>query len=174
MTGDLVMRAYRPQDAGAVAALYPLAFPDEDLVPLVRNLLEGPDIVSLVAISGAALAGHVIFSKCGVGTKTDGAALLGPLAVSPDRQRQGVGGALIRAGLRQLEGDGVHLVCVLGDPAYYGRFGFQRETEVTPPYPLPEAWDSAWQSLHLGSQKQSLKGKLSVPEPWRRPALWAP
>jgi hypothetical protein len=46
-------------------------------------------------------------------------------------------------------------VLVLGDPAYYGRFGFAKETAIQPPYPLPEAWDGAWQSLVLNQNVET-------------------
>ncbi|MHA1189117.1 MAG: GNAT family N-acetyltransferase, partial [Alphaproteobacteria bacterium] len=65
-------------------------------------------------------------------------------------------------------------VYVLGDPAYYRRLGFESEDSVKPPYPLPEEWRGAWQSLGLGAGKPPLRGKLSVPQPWRQRALWAP
>jgi putative acetyltransferase len=102
------------------------------------------------------------------------AALLGPLAVAPAWQRQGIGSAIVYAGLRRLEDADVNLVCVLGDPAYYGRLGFLPESLVEPPFPLPAEWDGAWQSKTLGETTTLCEGKLSVPSQWRQPALWAP
>lgn len=158
-----------------IEALYPKAFPDEDLLPLVRDLLgEDAGVLSLVGLAGEALAGHVLFTTCGIVGRADSVALLGPLAVDPDRQRRGIGSALIRAGLRHLEDTSTIRVCVLGDPAYYGRFGFQAEDDVTPPYPLPNEWCGAWQSLDLDRSKPPLRGRLAVPKPWRPHALWAP
>jgi putative acetyltransferase len=102
------------------------------------------------------------------------AALLGPLAVAPAWQRQGIGSAIVRAGLRRLEDANVSRVYVLGDPAYYGRLGFLPETLVEPPFPLPAEWDGAWQSRDLGKTTTPCAGKLSVPPQWLQPALWAP
>ncbi len=131
--------------------------------------------MSLVAIADDALVGHVIFTTCSIADSTEQVAMLGPLAVASAWQRQGIGSAIVREGLRRLENAGTAQVYVLGDPAYYGRFGFAREDRVTPPYPLPEEWDGAWQSLSLGSDKSSsLDGQLSVPQPWRKRALWVP
>lgn len=175
MTGQMEIRESQPGDRAAILALYPAAFPDEDLLPLLDQLLElKADILSLVALSDDALAGHVIFTHCRVDSDAASVALLGPLAVAPNRQRQGVGGALIRSGLQQLETGGTALVCVLGDPGYYGRFGFTREDAVTPPNPLPAEWDGAWQSLHLKQDHVPVSGMLEVPGPWRNQALWAP
>ena len=63
---------------------------------------------------------------------------------------------------------------VLGDPAYYGRFGFTPETHVEPPFPLPAEWGGAWQSQYLDGSRVPCPGKLDVPPQWLQPALWAP
>ena len=175
MTEEIDIRESLPRDIASIEKLYPDAFPDEDLLPLVGELLREEQVVlSLVATADRALAGHVIFTTCAIVGTTDSVALLGPLAVAPARQRQGIGSALVRAGFRRLENAGTSQVYVLGDPAYYRRFGFEPDDDVTPPYPLPEEWHGAWQSLSLGGNKPSLHGKLSVPQPWRQHALWAP
>ncbi|MHA1568623.1 MAG: GNAT family N-acetyltransferase [Alphaproteobacteria bacterium] len=167
------IRESLPNDVPSIEKLYPDAFPDEDLLPLVRELLrEAPIVLSLVGIADKALVGHVIFTTCGIAGRTDKVALLGPLAVAPARHRQGIGNAIVHAGLRRLENAGTSQVYVLGDPAYYRRFGFEADDSVTPPYPLPEEWRGAWQSLSPGGNKPPLDGKLSVPQPWRKQALW--
>ena len=169
------IRGSKPGDLASIEALYPDAFPDEDLLPLVRELLqEAPIALSLAGIIGSSLVGHVIFTICGVAGSSDKVALLGPLAVAPAWQKQGIGSMIVRAGLKRLENAGVTQVYVLGDPAYYGRLGFLPETRVAPPYPLPAEWRGAWQSISLGSAEPPSRGRLSVPPPWLRPALWAP
>ena len=175
MNDNLEIRESRPQDTAAIEKLYPEAFPDEDLMPLVKQLLEeGSAVTSLVALDGNVLAGHVVFTKCGIAGKTADVSLLGPLAVAPKMQRRGVGRTLVRTGLRRLEQAGTDLVCVLGDPAYYGRFGFAADHDVAPPYTLPSEWSGAWQSLALNKDAPPLSGELAVAKPWRRPELWAP
>jgi putative acetyltransferase len=170
----MVIRESAAADVEAIEALYPRAFPDEDLLPLVRELLEDSEVtVSLVSLMDEELAGHAIFTMCSVDGASARVALLGPLAVAPTRQRRGVGSALVRAGLQHLKDADVDLVCVLGDPAYYGRFGFAPETGVEPPYQLPAEWEGAWQSTRL-SNLSECSGRLSVPRQWRRRALWAP
>ena len=175
MTERIEIRDSLPDDLGSLETLYPDAFPDEDLLPLVKELQsEASGVVSLVGLVDRAVAGHVIFTTCGIAASPEKVALLGPLAVAPARQRQGIGNALVRAGLGRMEDAGATRVYVLGDPAYYGRFGFAPDACVAPPYPLPEQWRSAWQSLSLGGDKPDFHGKLSVPQPWRRQDLWAP
>lgn len=155
--------------------MYPLAFPDEDLLPLVRDLLAEPNIVkSLVATVDNQVVGHVAFTACAVEGSDVNASLLAPLAVMPQWQRQGVGSALVNAGLRRLRDEGVVAVFVLGDPAYYSRLGFAPDGHVQPPYPLPAEWYSAWQSRYLGDTASAGTGKLAVPAQWLDPALWAP
>ncbi len=175
MIDKIQIRESLPNDLSSIEELYPNAFPDEDLLPLVRELLrEQAIILSLVGIADKALAGHVMFTTCSIAGRTDKVALLGPLAVAPAWQRRGIGSALVRAGLQRLENARTNQVYVLGDPAYYRRFGFEPDDGVTPPYPLPEEWHAAWQSLSLRRNAPPLHGRLSVPRPWRRQALWAP
>lgn len=175
MRSDIVVRENRPDDAAAFERLYAEAFPDEDLLPLVRALLnEGPAVLSLVALAGGTPAGHVAFTSCGVEGSAQKHALLAPLAVMPTRQRQGIGSTLVREGLPRLKADGAAQVHVLGDPAYYGRFGFAPDEDVAPPYPLPPEWREAWQALRLRDDLPPARGTLTVPPPWRQAALWAP
>jgi putative acetyltransferase len=173
MAENFDIRESVSDDGPAIEKLYPAAFPEEDLLPLVRQLLrEDTGVLSLVAIAGDDHAGHIIFTICGIDDKPDRVALLGPLAVAPARQRQGVGSALIGAGLQRLKGAGISRVYVLGDPAYYGRFGFEPEEAVMPPYPMPVEWQGAWQSLCPQGDTPPLTGTLSVPPPWRQRTLW--
>jgi len=91
--------------------------------------------LSLVACDGAGdVLGHAAFSPVLIDGRDMGWLGLGPLAVRPDRQRQGIGGELVRTGLARLTTAGAGGVVVLGDPAYYGRFGFK----ATPGLRLPE------------------------------------
>ena len=176
-------------DRAALAILYPRAFPGEDLLPLVRDLLdEADDVVSLVAMGNGRVLGHAVFTRCEASREAGGirhVALLGPLAVDPDHQRRGIGTALLREGMERLRAEGVERVCLLGDPAYYARHGFRPETAIEPPYALPPEWAPAWQSLGLVDEPQaerrpsapvrpSASVRLRVPEPWRRPEYWAP
>ena len=167
------LRKTDPTDRPQIPALYAAAFPDEDLVPLVQALLEEEaGVLSLSAISGEALVGHVLFTHGTLEGALETVALLGPLAVNPEHQRQGIGKALIAEGLACLKDAGVAEVLVLGDPAYYSRSGFHPHARITPPYPLPEAYLSAWQWLRLDGDSEPLQGQLVLPGPWMQPGLW--
>jgi putative acetyltransferase len=175
MTMQLEIRDSVPGDLSAIESLYPEAFPDEDLLPLVRDLLPDTTVAtSIVGVIDSRIVGHVIFTKCGVTGEQTSAALLAPLAVAPAWQGQGIGSAIVRAGLGQMENKGVRVVCVLGDPAFYGRLGFRPESSIRPPFRLPTEWDEAWQSQVLGDMALVCSGTLSVPRQWLQPALWGP
>ena len=171
---DALIREGESADFARIERLYPDAFPGEELLPLVRTLVQDtPDVLSLVAITEFALVGHIVFTPCGVAGGSDTVALLGPLAVATARQKRGIGSALVRAGLHRLRSSGYGHVLVLGDPAYYGRFGFAAERSIVPPFPLPEEWRDAWQSIALRSTASRLRGTLSVAPAWNEPTLWS-
>lgn len=175
MRDPFVLREGRPEDLPALERLYPAAFPTEDLLPLVRDLSgAGDGVLSLVAVDGGDLVGHVAFTRCGVGGRSERVDMLAPLAVAPARRREGIGGALVREGLRRLTAAGGAAVLVLGDPAYYRRFGFLPDRDVAAPHLLPEEWRDAWQSVRLAAVEPPFAGGLEVPPFWSRPELWAP
>ncbi|THV22913.1 GNAT family N-acetyltransferase [Peteryoungia ipomoeae] len=160
------------EDIVALTALYAASFPDEDLMPLVAALVGRHDVLSLSVTRDGRLAGHCLFTQAKLQGKTETLALLGPLAVHPDDQRQGIGLNLIADGLSQLTARGIAQVLVLGDPAYYSKSGFHPAARVTPPFPLPAQWREAWQWQRLDGATQDLTGQLLLPQPWLNEALW--
>jgi putative acetyltransferase len=92
----------------------------------------------------------------------------------PPFQKQGIGSRLVRSGLDRLAGWRAVQVLVLGDPGYYGRFGFVPGCAIAPPHTLPEEWAAAWQFLDLDAETGAAKqARLQVPPPWRDKALWS-
>ncbi len=155
-------------------ALYPHVFPDEDLTPVVTDLLQEPSgILSLIGLAGDQIVAHVIFTLCHTEDPANTGALLGPLGVRPSHQGQGIGTDIVWAGLDRLSSQGASQVFVLGDPGYYSRFGFQPERHVETPCPIPKDWAEAWQSMTLSGRNPLNPGGLIVPTPWMEPALWA-
>lgn len=156
-------------------SLYSEAFPEEDLFPLVKSLLKlKSSFLSLTAEEDNNLIGHIIFTFCNVEKSNSKVALLGPLCVVPNKQKQGIGSELVRDGFQRLKDNKIQNVYVLGDPNYYKRFGFKKEDRVIPPYKLPNEWDGAWQSVSLNSDPVKLEGKIILPSPWLEEKLWLP
>ena len=167
------IRETRGADLADILALYPLAFPDEDLRPLVSDLMTGEvETLSLAAILDDEPVGHVLFTL--FDSEGGRGALLGPLAVGPSSQRRGAGSALVAEGLTRLSATETAQVFLLGDPAYYGRFGFRPERRISAPYPLPPEWGEAWQSLALPGRTSLGIDRCILPALWMNPALWAP
>lgn len=145
------VRPEHPADADAVRRVTRAAFgrPDEaDLVDRLRQRAEG--YLALVAVEAGEVVGHVAFSRVTVDPPGQALAAVGlaPMAVRPDRQRCGVGSALVRAGLAACREAGAEAVFVLGDPAYYPRFGFRpaADSEIGNEYGAPR---EAFMALEL-------------------------
>lgn len=138
----MLIRAEQPGDWDAVRAVNVSAFE----TPLEANLVDAlrsqaKPCVSLVAADEGAIVGHIMFSPVTLsGHPTLGIMGLAPMAVSPAHQRNGIGSALVRAGLEQCRQLGVGAVVVLGHPAYYPRFGFLPSTRfgIACEYEVPE------------------------------------
>lgn len=121
------IRREKPADVSAVREVHRAAFGQDDEATIVDTLRSScDDLVSLVAEEDERIVGHILFSP--VTIEGENGQLVGmglaPMAVHPDRQRQGIGSSLIQAGLDTLRDRGVPFVVVLGHPHYYRRFGF--------------------------------------------------
>lgn len=126
----MIIRPERLGDAAAIHDLTAAAFrglpyssgAEARIVDALRAA--GALTVSLVAVVTGEIVGHVAFSRVTIDGEAGDWFGLGPVSVAPGRQRQGIGTALIEAGLARLRELGAGGCVVLGDPAYYGRFGF--------------------------------------------------
>jgi putative acetyltransferase len=122
----MTIRPEQPGDEAAIDAVHKSAFPAEDEAKLVAALRSAGRLsISLVAVEGERIVGHIAFSpvaidgvECGLG--------LAPVAVVPEYQRKGIGGKLVQEGLAAAKQSGTGFVVVLGHPEYYPRFGFHR------------------------------------------------
>src|SRR5229473_5179817 len=124
----MTIRPERPEDASRVRHVNELAFGQSAEADLVERLRQAcTDSLSLVAEDDDAVVGHILFTS--VVVESAGRRVLGmglaPMAVLPDRQRQGIGSQLVRRGLDILRERGCAFVVVVGHPEYYPRFGFE-------------------------------------------------
>ncbi|MCW0456418.1 hypothetical protein NB712_001514 [Xanthomonas sacchari] len=151
---DMLLRAERPADAAAIEALTLVAFfrvahsrhDEQDIIERLRA--DGALTLSLVIEHEGYIVGHVAVSPVSLSDGSRGWYGLGPLSVGPGHQRQGLGTRLVRAALAQLQALGAAGCVVLGDPAYYARFGFHPEPGLT----LPGAPVEAFQALAFGER----------------------
>lgn len=126
----MIIREEKFGDAAAIASVNRQAFGGHEEAVLVEALRAGNYVVaSLVALEDDAIIGHILFSPLPIETAAGEipAAALAPVAVLPEHQSRGVGGALIRRGLELCRDRGCTAVVVVGHPEYYPRFGFSAE-----------------------------------------------
>ena len=138
----MIIRAEEKKDCAAVRAVNVSAFETALEAKLVDALrAQAQPFISLVAEDKGVVVGHIMFSPVSLsGHPALQIMGLAPMAVSPDRQRAGIGSALVRAGLEQCARVGFGAVVVLGHPAYYPRFGFVPSTRfgIGCEYDVPE------------------------------------
>jgi len=126
----MLIREEGPADIDAIhvltqAAFAPMAFSDKtEGAALAALRARGELTISLVAEEAGAIVGHVAFSPVAIGGVHDGWYGLGPISVSPDRQRRGIGKALIARGLEMLRARGAKGCALIGNPQIYSRAGF--------------------------------------------------
>ena len=155
------IRPERPEDAPTIHDLTETAFEGRpfsdgtEAQVIDRLRATGALTLSLVAEEGDDIVGHVAFSPVTIDGGAGGWFGLGPVSVWPDRQRAGVGQALVRAGLDRLRAMGAGGCVLLGDPAYYGRFGFRHDPA------LRHAHGPPWAFQHLTLNGPRPTGEVS-------------
>jgi putative acetyltransferase len=143
----------------AIGRVHAAAFAPSEIEPaLVDELRAAGDLVPelcFVAVDGDALIGHVAISRATV----DGvpALGLGPIGVLPERQRGGVGDALMRAVLAAAAATDWPLIALLGHAEYYPRFGFEPAAPlgVLPPFPVESKY---WMAYRLPAYHAGVRG----------------
>jgi putative acetyltransferase len=167
----ITIRPETTEDYAAIHEVNLLAFGQEIESRLVEALRESPDFIpelSLVAIEGGQVVGHILFSPMVIETK-DGAVpalTLAPLAVRPEFQNQGIGSQLVRRGIERCRTLGHRIVVVVGHPTYYPRFGFSpaRARGLEAPFPVP---DEAFMVLELApGALDGVAGMIRFPPPF--------
>lgn len=129
----ITVRPETPADVDAISRIIVAAFQNaahsSHTEQFIVNALRRDNrlTISLVAVRAGddSIVGHVAISPVTISSGAAGWYGLGPIAVSPDCQRQGIGATLMQAALAKLESIGGIGCVVLGDPRYYGRFGFE-------------------------------------------------
>lgn len=161
-----MIRYARPADHAAIAEVIAAAFGRADEAELVARLrADGDAIFELVAEEDGQVAGHIFFSRLWA-DRTELYGALAPLAVAPARQSQGLGSTLVRRGIDCAREFGCHGLLVVGDPAYYGRFGFSADAARDVGAPFRGL--AAFQALALGDSAFSARMTVAYPDAFGR------
>jgi putative acetyltransferase len=171
---DVLVRTEEPADHEEVARVVATAFRSEPHARLVEALRTSPGFVpslSLVAVEDGQVVGHVMISLVGLvgpeGSEQEEVPCLSPLAVDPATQRRGIGSALVRAVTAAAADRGEDLVVLEGDPAYYGRLGFEPAAPHGIEIDLPSwAPPEAAQVLRLRPDRPLPTGRVVYPAPF--------
>ena len=126
------IRQEQVADIDGIGSVHEAAFGNSGEARLVSLLRDsGRAVVSLVALIDEQMVGHILFSPVTVEHSREGfnAVGLAPVGVLPGFQRQGMGAALINRGLEVCSANLCDAVVLVGDPAYYSRFGFSRASD---------------------------------------------
>jgi putative acetyltransferase len=156
-----MIRYAKASDHAAITDVLTAAFGRPDEAQLVARLRADEDVMfELVAEEDGEVCGHILFSRLWA-DRFELYGALAPLAVHPSRHRQGLGSKLVRSGVECAREFGCFGLLVLGDPAYYGRFGFSAAAagEVVAPY----RGLAAFQALAL--EEDAFTGAISVAYP---------
>ena len=159
---DTHVRAETAKDYDAIDQLTRSAFNGEAEVRLIHALRQhSQDGFALVAEQHGKIVGHILFSHASLNTCPHSRLMaLAPMAVTNVLQHQGIGSALVRAGLELCRQRGATAVVVLGHPGYYPRFGFRPASRfnIRCPWQVP---DNAFMLLPLNpAALQSLSGQV--------------
>jgi putative acetyltransferase len=173
------LREERPGDRKAVRSVQLRAFGDEgsmvaDLVDTLRDGIAAGGGLALVAEVDGQVAGHVMFTRSLLDAprRLVEVQVLSPLGVLPGRQRQGIGSALVRHGLKIVADRGAPLVFLEGSPRYYPRFGFVPGGTLGFRKPSLRIPDAAFQVATLPAYESWMTGTLVYAEPfWRHDAV---
>jgi putative acetyltransferase len=129
----MIIRPESANDYDAIRSLLIAAFADHpyshQTEHLIVDALRAADAltVALVAEVDGKVVGHIAFSPVKIGGMDYMWFALGPIAVVPDFQRRGIGKSLVKEGLKAIRGLGAQGCVLVGDPAYYNRFGFRHD-----------------------------------------------
>jgi putative acetyltransferase len=132
----MIIRPESPEDVEAIRRVNIEAFKDHPLSQQTEHLIvealraAAALEISLVAELDGSVVGHIAFSQARIGDTASGWYLLGPVAVLPDFQGQGIGRALVEAGIGALRSREANGCVLVGDPALYTRFGFEQAPGV--------------------------------------------
>jgi putative acetyltransferase len=163
----MIIRAERPGDRPEILALVEAAFPQPAEARLIRELFASreylPQLSLLAESDRQEILGYVITTRAWIGSGTSLG--LGPIAVQPGYQKQGIGSALMEATIAAATTMGESTIVLLGSTEYFPRFGFVPADSLGIASPDP-SWGSHFMALTLESFVAGQHGHFKYADPF--------
>ena len=161
-----MIRRERHEDEVEISRVIEAAFGDRSVATFAEQIRASPGYVpelAFVTEEEGEIVAHTMLSKVLVAGPDIEVLTLTPMSVRPDRQRQGIGRALVEAILDAADARGEPLVLCEGVPSYYPQFGFRSATELGLERPDPRIADEAWMVRPLSAYDPALRGRVVYP-----------
>ena len=162
----MIIRCERREDEPAIARVITAAFGDASVATFAEQIRASPDYVpelAFVTEEEGEIVAHMMLSRVRLAGPDVDVLILTPMSVRPDRQRQGVGRALVEAALAAADEAGEPLVLVEGVPSYYPQLGFLPATAAGIERPDPRIPEAAWMVRPLRAYDPALRGRVVYP-----------
>jgi putative acetyltransferase len=162
----LVVRCERPADEAEISEVVEAAFGDSTVAEFTESIRSSSGYVQDLTFVGeedGEIVGFTMLSYLEIEGLDRRILVLTPMAVRPDRQRRGIGAAIVRTAVAAADERGEPLVLVEGIPAYYPRFGFVSATGIGLERPEEQIPDEAWLALPLRAYDPDIRGRVVYP-----------
>lgn len=178
---DILIRETDKSDLDDILKVEKEAFGYDKEAELVNELLKDKSaepVLSLLAFIDNKAAGHILFTRAKIEGSEESPLIyiLAPLAVLPEHQKKGIGGMLIKEGIKKLSEMNAEMVFVLGHIEYYPKYGFVPDAGsmgYPAPYPIPAEFANAWMVQALTPKGLSeVKGRVICADELNKPQHW--
>ena len=161
-----MIRRERHEDEAEIARVIDAAFGDRETSAFAARIRASPGYVpelAFVVEDEGEVVAHTMLSRVRLAGPDVDVLILTPMSVRPDRQRQGIGSALVESALAAADELGEPVVLVEGVPSYYPRFGFVPASELGFEPPDPRIPEPAWMVRPLSAYDSALRGRVVYP-----------
>jgi len=173
---QIIIRPEQTDDFAQINELLDSAFEGDDESKLVQRIRQSADYINELTLVGEEpdskrIVGFAMLSRVLLRTNSDvdtttTVLSLGPVAVVPSLQNQGIGGVLINEAIRLADAKGAPMIVLLGHATYYPRFGFERASanQISPPV----RWDDdSYMVRKLSGWRSTIRGTIEYPPAWQ-------
>lgn len=161
------VRLALPADDPAISRVVTAAFGKDSVAHFTERIRDSPGHeprFDFVADEDGTILGFTMLSRVALEDRSERPLILTPMAVRPDRQREGIGSKIVRAAITAADEAGEPIILVEGVPTYYPRFGFRSATALGIERPDGRIPDDAWMALPLRAYDPTLRGRVVYPD----------